>query len=76
MAEKVLQGKKIDYLHVRYRIRHQFSVHICLIINAYNNLVFWYLAGVSVVYDSVEISPFYSNTQGDMYIDEKDLIEL
>ena len=35
-----------------------------------------FLAGVAVVYDSVEVSPFYSNTQGDMYLDEKDLIEL
>ena len=37
---------------------------------------FPHLAGVAVVYDSVEVSPFYSNTQGDMYLDEKDLIEL
>ena len=37
---------------------------------------FLHLAGVAVVYDSVEVSPFYSNTQGDMYLDEKDLIEL
>jgi len=30
----------------------------------------------TVVYDSVDMSPFYDNTPGDMYIDEKDLIEL
>jgi hypothetical protein len=29
-----------------------------------------------VVFDSVDISPFYDNTPTDMYIDEKDLIEL
>ena len=31
---------------------------------------------MSVVFDSIETSPFYGNTQSDMYIDEKDLIEL
>jgi hypothetical protein len=30
----------------------------------------------TVIYDSVDVSPNYDNTQGDMYIDEKDLIEL
>lgn len=30
----------------------------------------------TVVYDYVDISPFYENVPGDMYIDEKDLIEL
>ena len=30
----------------------------------------------SVVYDSIEPSPYYSNNSGDVYIDEKDLIEL
>jgi hypothetical protein len=30
----------------------------------------------AVVYDSVDLSPFYENTPGDLYIDEKDLIEL
>ena len=30
----------------------------------------------TVVYDSIETSPFYSNTAGDMYIDERELIEL
>ncbi len=30
----------------------------------------------TVVYDSVDPSPFYENVPGDMYIDEKDLIEL
>ena len=34
------------------------------------------VAGIAVVYDSVETSPFYGNTQGDMFLDEKDLIEL
>jgi len=34
------------------------------------------VAGIAVVYDSIENSPFYSNTAGDMYLDEKDLIEL
>lgn len=29
-----------------------------------------------VVYDYVEISPHYENTPGDMYIDDKDFIEL
>ena len=29
-----------------------------------------------MVYDSVDPSPFYDNVPGDMYIDEKDLIEL
>jgi hypothetical protein len=28
------------------------------------------------VYDSVEPSPFYDNTPNDLYIDERDLIEL
>lgn len=28
------------------------------------------------MYDSIEPSPFYSNQPGDVYIDEKDLIEL
>lgn len=35
-----------------------------------------FLAGISVVYDSIEASPFYSNTPGDMYLDDKELIEL
>ncbi len=30
----------------------------------------------TVVYDSIDVSPFYENTPGDIYIDEKDLIEL
>ena len=30
----------------------------------------------TVVYDYVDISPYYENIAGDMYIDEKDLIEL
>lgn len=30
----------------------------------------------TVIFDSVDISPHYENTPGDMYIDEKDLIEL
>jgi len=30
----------------------------------------------TVVYDSVDTSPFYENIQGDIYIDEKDLIEV
>lgn len=29
-----------------------------------------------VIYDSVDISPFYENTPGDMYIEEKEMIEL
>ena len=30
----------------------------------------------TVVFDSVDQSPFYENTPGDYYIDEKDIIEL
>jgi hypothetical protein len=30
----------------------------------------------SVVYDSVEISPHYDGTINDLYIDERELIEL
>lgn len=30
----------------------------------------------TVVYDSVDMSPYYENTYGDLYIDEKDFIEL
>ena len=37
---------------------------------------FSFVATNSVVYDSIEPSPFYSNNSGDVYIDEKDLIEL
>jgi hypothetical protein len=30
----------------------------------------------TVVYDYVDVSPFYDNTAGDLYLDEKDAIEL
>jgi len=30
----------------------------------------------SVIYDSVDVSPYYDGTPGNIYIDEKDLIEL
>jgi hypothetical protein len=30
----------------------------------------------TIVYDYVDMSPFYDNSPGDLYIDEKDLIEL
>ncbi len=30
----------------------------------------------TVVFDSVDMSPFYENTQNDLYLDEKLLIEL
>ena len=35
-----------------------------------------FTATSSVVYDSVEPSHYYDNTPNDLYIDEKDLIEL
>jgi hypothetical protein len=38
--------------------------------------IFFFAAISSVVYDSVEPSPFYDNTPNDLYIDERDLIEL
>jgi len=41
-----------------------------------NETAFVFPAGISVVYDSIEASPFYSNTPGDMYLDDKELIEL
>jgi hypothetical protein len=31
---------------------------------------------MNVVYDSIDASPYYENTVGDMFIDEKLLIEL
>jgi len=34
------------------------------------------IAAASVVYDSIEMSPNYDNTPGDLYIDERELIEL
>jgi hypothetical protein len=30
----------------------------------------------TVVYDYVDVSPFYDNTASDLYLDEKDAIEL
>ena len=33
-------------------------------------------AASAVVYDSIETSPYYDGSPNDMYIDERDLIEL
>lgn len=30
----------------------------------------------TVIYDSVDVSPFYDNSPNDLYLDEKELIEL
>ena len=37
---------------------------------------FLFIAGIAVVYDSIEPSPYYGGTANDMYLDEKELIEL
>ena len=34
------------------------------------------IAASAIVYDSVESSPHYGNSANDLYIDERDLIEL
>lgn len=44
--------------------------------NVCNLLSFNFAAGISVVYDSIETSPFYTGAKGDSYLDESDLIEL
>ena len=38
--------------------------------------IFMYLAASTVVYDSVENSPHYDNSPNDLYIDERELIDL
>ena len=67
------------WLHRIAIFEHTSSVFCSYLFGSYlliSYYAFLHLAGVAVVYDSVEVSPFYSNTQGDMYLDEKDLIEL